>query len=70
MANIKTYNLTLDAPELRDVSEAALACQGQNAQIANGLKRKGMDTDAQKLTDMNARLMRVVKRIQETEAKA
>lgn len=67
MANVKRYTMTMDAQELRDVIEAALACQCQNAQIANGLKRKGMDTDAQKLTDMNARLMRVVKRMQEAE---
>ena len=67
MANVKSYTVTLDAQELRDVIEAALACQCQNAQIANGLKRKGLDTDAQKLTVMNERLMRVVKRMQEIE---
>ena len=70
MANVKTYTLTLDAQELRDVIEAALVCECQAAQIINGLKRKGLDLDAQKLHCMNARLMRVVKRIQETEAKA
>ena len=34
------------------------------------MQRKGYDLEAQKLNCMNARLMRVVKRIQETEAKA
>ena len=67
MAKAKSYTLALDAQELRDVIEAALACECQNAQIANGLKRKGLDTDAQKLTDMNERLMQVIKRMQETE---
>lgn len=65
MAKVKSYSVTLDTQELRDVIEAALACQCQNAQIANGLKRKGLDTDAQKLTVMNERLMRVIKRMQE-----
>lgn len=67
MANIKTYNLTLDAQELRDVIEAALVCEGQAAQIINGLKRKGLDLDAQKLVTQNARLARLVKRMQETK---
>ena len=57
--------LTLDAWELRDLIEAALVCECQNAQIINGLKRKGLDLDAQKLVTQNARLMRVVKRMQE-----
>lgn len=69
MQKTKAYTLTLDAQELRDVIEAALVCECQNAQIANGMKRKGMDMDAQKLICMNARLMRVVKRMQETEQK-
>lgn len=67
MANIKTYNLTLDAQELRDVIEAALVCECQNAEAARAMQRKGYDLEAQKLNCMNARLMRVVKRIQETE---
>lgn len=66
----KTYTLTLDAQELQDLIEAALICECQNANIARGLQRKLMETDAQKLICMNARLMRVVKRMQETEAKA
>lgn len=70
MANVKTYTLTLDAQELRDLIEAALVCECQNANIARGLQRKLLETDAQKLICMNARLMRVVKRMQETEAKA
>lgn len=65
MAKVKSYTVTLDAQELQDVIEAVLGCQCQNAQIANGLKRKGLDTDAQKLTGMNERLMRVIKRMQE-----
>ena len=67
MANIKTYNLTLDAQELRDVIEAALVCECQNAEAARAMQRKGYDLEAQKLNCMNARLMRVVKRMQETE---
>lgn len=70
MAKVKTYTLTLDAQELHDLIEAALVCECQNANIARGLQRKLLETDAQKLICMNARLMRVVKRIQETEAKA
>ena len=70
MANVKTYTLTLDAQELRDLIEAALVCECQNANIARGLQRKLLETDAQKLICMNARLMRVVKRMQETEEKA
>lgn len=70
MANVKTYTLTLDAQELRDLIEAALVCECQNANIARGLQRKLLVTDAQKLICMNARLMRVVKRMQETEEKA
>ena len=70
MANVKTYTLTLDAQELRDVIEAALVCECQNAEAARAMQRKGYDLEAQKLNCMNARLMRVVKRIQETEEKA
>lgn len=70
MANVKTYTLTMDAQELRDVIEAALVCECQNAEAARAMQRKGYDLEAQKLNCMNARLMRVVKRIQETEAKA
>ena len=67
MANVKSYTLTLDAQELRDVIEAALVCECQNAEAARAMQRKGYDLEAQKLNCMNARLMRVVKRIQETE---
>ena len=70
MANVKTYTMTLDAQEMRDVIEAALVCECQNAEAARAMQRKGYDLEAQKLNCMNARLMRVVKRIQETEAKA
>ena len=70
MANVKTYTMTMDAQELRDVIEAALVCECQNAEAARAMQRKGYDLEAQKLNCMNARLMRVVKRIQETEAKA
>ena len=67
MAKVKTYTLTLDAQELRDVIEAARVCECQNAEAARAMQRKGYDLEAQKLNCMNARLMRVVKRIQETE---
>ena len=67
MAKVKTYTLTLDAQELRDVIEAALVCECQNAEAARAMQRKGYDLEAQKLNCMNARLMRVVKRMQETE---
>lgn len=67
MANVKTYTMKLDAQELRDVIEAALVCECQNAEAARAMQRKGYDLEAQKLHCMNARLMRVVKRIQETE---
>ena len=42
----------------------------QAAQIINGLKRKGLDLDAQKLVTQNARLARLVRRMQETKEKA
>ena len=67
MANVKTYTMTLDAQEMRDVIEAALVCECQNAEAARAMQRKGYDLEAQKLNCMNARLMRVVKRMQETE---
>lgn len=67
MAKIKSYSVTMDAQELRDVIEAALVCECQNAEAARAMQRKGYDLEAQKLHCMNARLMRVVKRIQETE---
>ena len=70
MAKVKTYTLTLDAKELRDVIEAALVCECQNAEAARAMQRKGYDLESQKLHCVNARLMRVVKRIQETEEKA
>lgn len=49
MAKASTYPLTLDAQELHDLIEAALVCECQAAQIIGGLKRKGLDLDAQKL---------------------
>jgi hypothetical protein len=67
MENGKAYTLTLDAQELHDLIEAALVCECQTAQIINGLKRKGLDLDAQKLVTQNARLARLVRRLQETE---
>lgn len=67
MAKAKTYTLTLDAQELHDLIEAAVACELQNARIAAGLKCKGLDTDAQKLITQNARLARLVRRMQETK---
>lgn len=67
MANVKTYTLTLDAQELHDLIEAAMVCECQNAEAARAMQRKGYDLEAQKLNCMNARLMRVVKRMQETE---
>lgn len=70
MAKVKSYSVTLDAQELHDLIEAALVCECQNANIARGLQRKILEADAQKLICMNARLMRVVKRMQEMEAKA
>lgn len=57
MAEGKTYTLTLSGQELHDLIEAA--------QIINGLKRKGLDLDAQKLVTQNARLARLVRRMQE-----
>lgn len=69
MGKTKSYTLTLDAQELQDLIEAALVCECQNAAIVRGLRRKLLETDAQKLICMNARLMRVVKRMQETEEK-
>ena len=67
MAEVKTYTLTLDEQELHDLIEAALVCECQNAEAARAMQRKGYDLEAQKLHCMNARLMRVVKRIQEAE---
>lgn len=68
MENGKAYTLTLDAQELHDLIEAALVCECQTAQIINGLKRKGIDMDAQKLVTQNARLSRLVRRMQEAKA--
>lgn len=67
MANARTYTLTLDAQELHDLIEAAMVCECQTAQIIGGLKRKGLDLDAQKLVTQNARLARLVRRMQETK---
>ena len=63
MGKEKTYTLTLSGQELHDLIEAALVCECQAAQIINGLKRKGLD--AQKLVTQNARLARLVRRMQE-----
>ena len=65
MGKEKTYTLTLSGQELHDLIEAALVCECQTAQIINGLKRKGLDLDAQKLVTQNARLARIVRRMQE-----
>lgn len=67
MENGKAYTLTLDAQELHDLIEAALVSECQAAQIINGLKRKGLDLDAQKLVTQNARLARLVRRMQEAK---
>ena len=67
MAKASTYTLTLDAQELHDLIEAALVCEFRAAQIIGGLKRKWLDTDAQKLITQNARLARLVRRMQETK---
>ena len=67
MANARTYTLTLDAQELHNLIEAALVCECQAAQIINGLKRKGLDLDAQKLVTQNSRQARLVRRMQETK---
>ena len=63
MGKEKTYTLTLSGQELHDLIEAALVCECQAAQIINGLKHKGLD--AQKLVTQNARLARLVRRMQE-----
>ena len=67
MPKEKTYTLTLSGQELHDLIEAALVCECQAAQIINGLKRKGLGMDAQKLITQNARLARLVRRMQETK---
>lgn len=67
MAKVKSYTLTLDAQELHDLIEAALVCECQAAQIIGGLKRNGLDMEAQKLVTQNARLARIVRRMQETK---
>ena len=67
MENGKAYTLTLDAQELHDLIEAALVCECQAAQIIGGLKRKGLDLDAQKLVTQNTRLARLARRMQETK---
>ena len=61
------YTLTLDAWELHDLIEAALVCECQNAQIINRMKRAGQEMDAQKLSAQNARLSRLVRRMQEAK---
>lgn len=67
MAKSKAYTLTLSGQELHDLIEAALGCEIQNARIADGLKRKGLDLDAQKLITQNAHLARLVRRMQEVK---
>lgn len=67
MAKSKIYTLTLSGQELHDLIEAALVSECQAAQIIGGLKRKGLDMDAQKLVTQNARLARIVRRMQETK---
>lgn len=67
MPKAKTYTLTLSGQELRDLIEAALDCEMQNAKIADGLKRKGLDMDAQKLVTKNAHLARLIRRMQEAK---
>lgn len=67
MGKEKTYTLTLSGQELHDLIEAAMVRECQAAQIINGLKRKGLDMDAQKLVIQNARLARLVRRMQEVK---
>ena len=67
MAKVKTYTLTLDEQELHDLIEAAMVCECQNAEAARAMQRKGYDLEAQKLNCMNARLARLVRRMQEAE---
>lgn len=67
MAEEKAYTLTLSGQELHDLIEAALVCECQTAQIIGGLKRKGLDLDAQKLVTQNARMARLVRRLQEVK---
>ena len=67
MGKEKTYTLTLSGQELHDLIEAALVRECQAAQIIGGLKRKGLDMDAQKLVTQNARLAQIVRRMQETK---
>nr|DAU39164.1 MAG TPA: hypothetical protein [Caudoviricetes sp.] len=67
MGKDKTYTLTLSGQELHGLIEAALVCECQAAQIIGGMKRKGLDLDAQKLVTQNARLARLVRRMQETK---
>ena len=68
MAEEKAYTLTLSGQELHDLIEAALVCECQTAQIIGGLKRKGLDLDAQKLVTQNARMARLIRFIQEERA--
>lgn len=68
MGKEKTYTLTLSGQELHDLIEAALVCECQTAQIIGGLKRKGLDMNAQQLMTKNARLARLVRRMQEAKA--
>lgn len=68
MGKEKTYTLTLSGQELHDLIDAALVCECQTAQIIGGLKRKGLDMDAQKLVTQNARMARLVRRMQEERA--
>ena len=67
MAKVKTYTLTMDAQELHDLIEAAMVSECQAAQIIGGLKRKGLDMDAQKLVTQHARMARLVRRMQEAK---
>lgn len=67
MKKASTYTIALDAQELRDVIEAAIVCECQNAEAARAMQRKGYNLEARQLHCMNARLMRVVKRMQEAE---
>lgn len=68
MAEEKAYTLTLSGQDLHDLIEAALVCECQTAQIIGGLKRKVLDLDAQKLVTQNARMARLVRRMQEERA--
>lgn len=69
MANARTYTLTLNAQEIRDLIEAALVCECANVHSMSSLRSQGLYNNAGKLEKMNIRLMPLVKKLQEAEGK-